>query len=459
MALKPGSSASESPADENDELEVERQVPPEESAADRNAEAEQEVAETADPPDPDDGAETETPAKPAAKPAPKPSKPSPVDLAIERMNTPTEDPSADQPGARKATDPAKDKPKDGAATTPETPATGDDPQNDDKPKDEKPDPLHDWTHEERKFTKGRVKERFRKLHDEHEQAKPFVEVGRGWAEFTGKHQLSPDLQAIGDNDDALAVAIRSQAAVLRVAQAAREKRAPAPADMAWLQRNREAIDQVLGMSGHKAPTAPPEDLSKVEVTQEVRDLEAIGSFKSEDELRAVQAALNRVRGKKPAPAKPVDEQQVTPPATPPAPPAAPPERTVPWTVHDERLAKASIREDLVKAGIAREKIEGHFAANISPLIAKRLQTDFPGESPDAVWANLSPSSRREQVALAQSAWAARQKPATPARPPRAPSPPPVSGTGSRPPLAKSAATNGKGQVERTIAWMTGEEGD
>lgn len=443
MALKPGSDASESPTD-NDELEVDAPQGTEDSAADRNAEATTETA-AADPPDTDQVAEPETP-KPVAKEPPKPSKPSPVDLAIEKLTTPPKATDEPEPGARKATEGTPAKPKDGtAATDHEAPGEGQ-PTDESKAKDA----LDDWTPEERKHTKGRVKERFRKLHDEHEQAKPYVETGRGWAEFTQKHQLAPDLEVLPD--EGMVVAIRTQAAALRVATAAREKREVPAADVAWLQKNREAIDQVLGLAGHATPKPPPaEDLSKVEITQEVQDLEALGLLKSQDEMRAVQAALNRVRGKKPAPAKAADEQP--PIEQPRAPAPAAPARTVPWTSHDEQLAKASIREDLVKAGIPTEKVEGHFAANITPLVSKRLQALFPGASPDASWGNLSPSNRRELVAQAQSAWAAQAKPAQPARPARAPTPPPVQGTGSRPALMQRAATSGKGAVSATIDAM------
>lgn len=454
MALKPGSNESESPADEA-LTEDDRLAPAGDPASDRNAEAEQETPTPADPPDPAEGTETEKPD--GATPAkPTPSKPSPVDEAIERLTAPTEETDEPKPGAGKATEGKPAKPA-GAAAPTDPLATGDDQQNGDEKA--KKDALDDWTPEERKNTKGKVKERYRKLHDEHEQAKPLVEVGRGWSEFATKHQLGPDLQEFGDNADALAVAIRTQAATLRVASAAREKREVSAADVKWLQRNREAIDQVLGMAGHKAPTAAPaEDLSKVEITQEVRDLQdAFGVLKSEDELRAVQAALNRVRAPKGKPAAKAAEEQVIP-DQPPAKPAAP-ARSVPWTAHDEHLVKESIREDLVKAGIARDRIAGHYAANISPLLSKRLTALYPGQDPNAAWENLSPSSRRELVAQAHSAWAASQaKPATPRAPARAPTPQPVQGTGSRPALVR-AATNGKGSVSAVIDAMCVGEGD
>jgi hypothetical protein len=442
MALKPGSNESESPAD-NDELEVDAPQGTEDSAVDRNADAEQETPTPADPPPADQVDETETPAKPAAAPQ-KPSKPSPVEAAIAKLTAPPEEADLAEPGARKATEAKPANPKDGTAET-DPVATGDDQQND---KSKAKDALDDWSPEERKHTKGRVKERYRKLHDEHEQAKPFVEVGRGWSDFVAANQLAPDLKVLPD--EGMAVAIRTQAAALRVATAAREKREVPAADVAWLQRNREAIDQVLGMAGHSpAKPAPAEDLSKVEVTQEVRDLQdAFGVLKSEDELRAVQAALNRVRGKKPAAGKPADE---TPPIEQPrAPaPAAPAARQVPWTTHDEQLAKAAIREDLVRAGIPSEKIAGHFAANITPLVSKRLAALYPGENPDAAWANLSPSNRRELVAQAHRAWAEKAKPATPRAPVRAPTPQPVQGAGSRPALTR-VASGGKGAVSATI---------
>ncbi len=450
MSLRTGSNESGSPSDD-DQVEVDAPQGAENPPAERNAEAQVETTAVAEPPDTDQVDDAEAQPK-AAKPKPKPSKPSPVDEAIERLTAPKpEDDDAETPAAQ-PTGTATPKPKASDAAATDAPATGEGQTNVD---DEKPDPLSDWSPEERKHTKGKTKERFRKLHEAYEQDRPHAEIGRGFRALVDQHQLAPDLDVLPD--EGMVVAIRTQAAALRIANAARAKQAIPEADVAWLQKNREAIDTVLGMAGRAAPAAAPaEDLSKVEITQEVRDLkDAFGVVKDEDELRAVQAALNRHRAPKgkPAAAKPADEKPTEQRSA----PAAPVASTVPWTNEDEQLAKAAMRRDLIASGVPKDQLAGHFAKNLVPLVSKEVAELMPGVNPDQAWARLSPIVRRDLVKQAQSAWTAKAKPASTNQRVRAPSLSPVSGTGSRASLMQRAATSGKGAVNATIAAMCGEE--
>jgi hypothetical protein len=450
MALKPGSNAESPTADDAEEvtpLETAVENPDADTQPEVDASLEQ---QDAPPPDtekvPD---EPEAPAKPAAKPTPKASKPSKVDEAIAHLTTPPEADNAAKP-AGKAGDTAKPTPKPGeqAAEAP-APLEG-------QPNDGADDALKDWSPEERKHTKGKVKERFRQLHARTTELETFAEPGRAWSEFVSQHDLGADLRVLPD--EGMTVAIRTQAAALRVVQAAKAKQAIPEPDLRMLMANRDAIDQVLAIAGRPV-AAPTEDHSKVEITQEVRDLkDAYGALKDEDEMRAVQAALNRHRGRKTEAAKrPAADEQRAPARTERERPAAP---SVPWTEEDDRLARAGMSDDLVAAGVPRERADAHFTTNLAPLVAAKVSSLYPGKNPDAVWERLSPSNRRELVKEAQSVWAAKNpaKPTQPLARKTAPTPAPVQGSGGRPALMRSAG-NGKGQTAAAVAYLSGEDSE
>lgn len=450
MALKPGSNAESPTAD--DELEVDATANAEvieNPPADPQPQAKVDDDPKDAPPDPAGDPEPEAPK--GAKPKPKEAdKPKPLAEAIKFLTTPAKPGETPNPAAKKptdsvppkATDEAKDENAD--ALTP-------------KPNDDDDDALADWSPEERKHAKGKTKERYRTLHKRFKADEPFANIGREWSEYVTAEGLAPDLQELPH--EAMSVAVRTQAAALRVAGAGRAKRDADTNDVALLLANRDAIDAVLGMAGH-APAAAKLDTSKVEITQEVRDMmDAYGVLKSEDELRVVQAALNAHRGKKAAPAKQQPREQQAPPA----PPVARAAQQAPsrhWTDEDVKLAQASMADDLVESGVPRERLDQHYQTALVPLITAKVRSLYPGQPPDVVWERISPSNRRELVRKAQAEWSKANpaKAPQPRAPTRSPTPPPVQGTGSRPPLNKPVVVNGKGAVAAAVAHLIGADG-
>lgn len=278
--------------------------------------------------------------------------------------------------------------------------------------DDPNDPLHDWTPQERKHTKGKVKERFRELHTKVQQLAPDAEVGKGWSELIQTKQLTPDIETL--DDDQIAWSLRAQGAAVRAVQAVHRGVTPAAKDLEILDQLRAGIAEVDKAIGRRAPPTDPHAFAEAFTGQIPEDLKEAAELAglSEKEVRVLAA----LRSHKPVTTPP--PQPVTPaPGAPTAPPQQRRAESAPSPEQDEarQIAEAYWAKQ-TNQGIATtfklkaEQIPAFFNQNITPILGQKLQATYPGKDPGKVFAAMTPDLRHKFVMDAVTEHQARQRP-------------------------------------------------
>lgn len=364
------------------------------------------------------GTQTPPPQAEKAKPDDKAKPPTapdsdPVAAAIERLRTDgpkTTDAKQTSAKTQPAPKAGEVAPTNGAKTEGTT-EEGDEsaPQGDDS----HDDALKDWTPQERKHTKGKVKERYRALHNQVQELAPAAEIGKGWSDLIQSKELTPDIETL--DDEQIAWSIRAQGAAVRAVQAVHRGITPAAKDLAILDQLRAGIAEVDKAIGRRATPADPHAVAEAftgPIPDDLKEAAEIAGL-SEKEVRILAA----LRSHKPT--------ATPPPAPTPAPgaPTAPRQETQPrqGTERNAPDPRAQIAETYwakqTNKGITDtfklkpEQVEGFFNQNITPILGQKLQAEYPGQNPGAVFAQMPPDLRHKFVMDAVSEHQSRTRPA------------------------------------------------
>lgn len=325
-------------------------------------------------------------------------------------------------------EPAKEKSADASAkeptAQPEKPAA----------KDPARDPLADWSPMEKEHTKGKVKDRFRKLHEMHDTevqvrtklqtdldaAQADATYGRAFRDIGEKFQVKADMDQL--EDEQMAWSIKAQAAAIRSVQAVTAGRDPSPADLETIDGLRQGLDIVYQHLGRVKPGVDNKAI--------LAALDEVGDYLPEDALKK----LRKLVGEKPA-----DEQAPPARAERPQPQRNQPQEQQPaQRQSDPDLEAQRVRtvNAIVQSGIPAGQVEGHYKEHLMPLVAKNLSQRFPRLHPDVAWQRTAPAERTALIleAIVTEQQGRRTAPITPASRPvsssapirsvgRAPAPP------------------------------------
>ena len=416
MAEQPGSSKSGSPSDAPEERRVDDQANPRTDA----------------PP-----ASATTKEQPPAGESKAQATPDAVSKALEAVRTGQASTEVDEDAptpakpADKAPEKAPDAPPKPADGQPEKPAA----------KEPETDPLADWSPQEKAHTKGRVKERFRALHEMHrtevdaraklaadlEAAQADATQGRAFREIGEKFQVKADMDLL--NDEQMAWSVRAQASALRCVNAVAAGKQPSPDDLETIDALRQGLDLVDQHLGRAKPSAPTIDHKAINAV-----LEEVGDYLPDEALQR----LRKLVGEKPADvqAPPVKPPQAQPQRTqmqpPPAAPVAPADDAA-WDAHRTKAVNA-----IVQSGIPVEKVDAYYKEQLLPLMSSLLRRDYPRLDPDAAW-KRTPAAERSALLLEAHATALGRRTTPPPVSRPAPSAAPLRSTG-RPPPQRGAST-------------------
>ncbi len=364
-----------------------------------------------------DGKETPPPQAEKPKPTDK-AKPEtapesdPVAAAIERLRSDgpkTDDKKPTSAKTQPAPKAGEVAPTNGAKTESTTEDGEDAPlQGEDDPND----PLNGWTPQEKKHTKGAVKQRFRELHSKVQELAPDAEVGKEWSALIQAKQLTPDIDTL--DDDQIAWSLRAQGAAVRAVQAVHRGITPAAKDLEIIDQLRAGIAEVDKAIGRRAPPTDPHSLADAFTGQIPEDLKEAAELAglSEKETRILAA----LRSHKPVTTPP--PQPVTPaPGAPTAPPQQRRTESAPSPEQDEarQIAEAYWAKQ-TNQGIATtfklkaEQIPAFFDQNITPILGKKLMETYPGKQPGKVFQAMLPDLRHKFVMDAVTEHQARQRP-------------------------------------------------
>lgn len=292
------------------------------------------------------------------------------------------------------------------------------------------------TPEQRKNTKGSVKEVIRAQERNHRsklaEIEPSAKIGRAWDSLVQKHKLDDAFNVLEDTQ--IAFAIQSQASATRALTAIKAGKAPSAQDTKVVG-DFLALAKDLGRHLGQ-PTGDVASLAAEftgEIPQDLKDLKEVYGAIEDDEVKVLAAYR---ASKKPAGSK------ATAPAT--APRAEAPASTAPaprWSPEDVQLhGRQTAREIVEKAKIPGEQVDGFFTKNLAPRIVARLKEDFPDRDPVELFSQgLPPATRAKLVSEALADW--EKASAQRSTPPRRPAPPPPIRTSGRQgsPLAASDA--------------------
>lgn len=365
------------------------------------------------------------PPKPEPKPKPAPEADDagtddPVADAIARLRSDSGD--DDEP---KAQPPAKpEQPKaDAKPTEPPPDAAKAKPPEHQQP--EADDPLKDWSREERIHTKGRVKERFRSLHDQHRKVvaerdalKADADIGAAFKKIGKDYQVAADFDTL--EDEQIAWAVKAQASTVRALQSLRSGKQPSAKDIQEVRLMQEGMAKVAQALGLPSPAAVQSAAPPAELEQLIAQAEEYGI--PTDKVRAWLKA-----GKQPAP-----QQQDTRP-----------NEGKPTEQQQAGGWEQPVARKLVQMGVPEAKLGDYYDQALKPVMAHLLREENPGQDPLAAFEAMSARERQALVMEAHAlvvAHQARQPGAQqqPAKPPAAPAPknnPPASARPSHTPLS------------------------
>lgn len=367
-----------------------------------------------------DGKETPPPQAENPKPTDKAKQPAapdtdPVKAAIDHLRSDGPKTDAAAKGQAKAQPPkgGEAKPTSGDGAEPTEDKEG---EADKRPTGGDPnDPFHDWTPNERRHTKGAVKEKFRALHTTVQQMEPDAVVGREWSGLIERENLRTDIETL--DDEQVAWSIRAQGAAIRAVQAVQQGRNPSQQDIATLDRLRAGLNEVDKAIGRRAPPSDPNAIAEAftgQIPDDVKEAAELAGL-SEKEARLIAA----LRSHKPAP--------TPPPAPQPAPGAAAPQpnRQPAPRAPDPREAATEAfwanrtNAELMKTpGLKPEQAADYFNQHVLPVLGEILKRDYPRENPTNAFRNLDAAARHKLVTEAITEHRSRQRPPTP--PPQQP---------------------------------------
>lgn len=378
------------------------------------------------------------------KPPAEPPSDDPVEKALSKLSRP--EPPPKPPTEAK---PAEAKPQEAAKADGKTDTLTKDPLADlDAPAEEKAQ----WRQQTReRFDK--LLQRTRALHEEYEQAKPYITIGREMSDVLEKFNLHQDVGFVPP--DHLAGLIRAQAAVNRSLIAMSQRRQPDPVDLQIVSELGQQVDRIrqqfnLAPSGFATPEAikPFEG----ELPEEFQDLIDVYGF---DEARVRRwAALEQA-------AKQQASQAAGKPSAAPAaqPTAAPPSEAVPTGVDMERLYAQRLMRDLSASGVANPSEMVRVLLQ-HPVTKQEVMRRYPGvtiQDVPRIFDSLEPSTRYEILKAAHRMVANQLT--RPPSPSPTPPPPPTNQRGL-PANATPARAAGNGQsldpVQAAIARLARE---
>lgn len=277
------------------------------------------------------------------------------------------------------------------------------------------DPLSDWSPQEKQHTKGKVKERFRDLHEQFKTEKNQREAaekrskeleddanyGRAFRTIGEEHQVKEDFDAL--EDEQIAHAVKSQAAVVRAAKAAVAGRQPNAADLAALSDLRQGLTLVEERLGI-AKQAPAIDTA------------AFNAALEEADTTGDTTKLRELVDKLSAGTKATERQQQLPPARQPEPQPVARRETQQQPAVDTWAVSTS--QSLVRTGIPADQVETYYKGTLVPEMQAALVRDYPRLTPDVAWSRIPPAQRTALVLEAHAAVQGRRRSApAPAAPP------------------------------------------